>query len=418
MFLWIRDQKWLPTIYLSLIALVVFGASDFILQGSKTFTATFLLVGSVAFSRSLPWVSIMLFTAGILAPQFQGISPQLSQLLATFSLLVLAAYGTKIQRRVGYALNAISGIASITSLLVTLPVGGSFYGIELPTIESKYAIFAAGFVAMIAVNANAWFFGRLLITRITHVGTDFDRAILEREIANTQLALAEQDRRFEIARDVNDLLLEQVSATLTSAEAGLYAAKADPSVAPRVLENIFEGTKRAHAEIRRLSDLLGLQSEKSLALPGLRDLSKLFISYREFGFEVNYRLTGEPLRLDDGAELVLYRIVFESLENIRQHTPQGTEVDIDFIWQGTAMQVVIKDNGEETKNRIEHSITGYSVQEDHRALVERPTGANLTALQERAALYEGAIEFSKVPGVGFTVSAAFPNIAKYRQEQD
>ena len=418
MFLWIRDQKWLPTIYLSLIALVVFGASDFILQGSKTFTATFLLVGSVAFSRSLPWVSIMLFTAGILAPQFQGISPQLSQLLATFSLLVLAAYGTKIQRRVGYALNAISGIASITSLLVTLPVGGSFYGIELPTIESKYAIFAAGFVAMIAVNANAWFFGRLLITRITHVGTDFDRAILEREIANTQLALAEQDRRFEIARDVNDLLLEQVSATLTSAEAGLYAAKADPSVAPRVLENIFEGTKRAHAEIRRLSDLLGLQSEKSLALPGLRDLPKLFISYREFGFEVNYRLTGEPLRLDDGAELVLYRIVFESLENIRQHTPQGTEVDIDFIWQGTAMQVVIKDNGEETKNRIEHSITGYSVQEDHRALVERPTGANLTALQERAALYEGAIEFSKVPGVGFTVSAAFPNIAKYRQEQD
>jgi len=175
--------------------------------------------------------------------------------------------------------------------------------------------------------------------------------------------------------------------------------------------------KKAHSEIRRLSDLLGLQDVKALALPGLRDLPKLFVSYREFGYGVNYRLTGEPLSLDDGAELVLYRIVFESLENIRQHTPESTQVDIDFIWQGSAMQVVIKDNGEETRNRIEHSLSGYSVQEDHRALVERPTGASLTALQERAALYEGGIEFAKVPGVGFTVSAAFPNIAKYKKAQ-
>ena len=418
MFLWIRDQKWLPTLYIALIALVLFGTSDFLLQGSKTWLATLLLVGSVALSRPLPWVSIALFSAGIITPQFQKLDPQISQLLATFSLLVLAAYGTKIQRRVGYALNAIMGITSIVWILITLPVGGSFYGIELPTIESKYAIFTAGFVAMIAVNANAWFFGRLLITRITHVGTNFDRAILEREIATTQLALAEQDRRFEIARDVNDLLLEQVSATLTSAEAGLYATKADPSVAPRILESIFEGVKKAHSEIRRLSDLLGLQDVKALALPGLRDLPKLFVSYREFGYGVNYRLTGESLSLDDGAELVLYRIVFESLENIRQHTPESTQVDIDFIWQRTAMQVVIKDNGEETRNRMEHSLSGYTVQEDHRALVERPTGASLTALQERAALYEGGIEFSKVPGVGFTVSAAFPNIARYKKAQN
>jgi signal transduction histidine kinase len=415
MFLWIRDQKWLPTIYLSLIALAVFGISDFLLQGPDTLIATLLLVGSVAFSRPLPWLSIALFSAGILTPQYLHLDPQLSQLLATFSLLVLAAYGTKLQRRIGYALNVAAGIASFVWLIITLPVGGSFYGIELPTLESKYVIFTAGFVAMIAVNANAWFFGRLLITRITHVGTNFDRAILEREIATTQLSLAEQDRRFEIARDVNDLLLERVSATLTSAEAGMYAAKSDPSVAPRILENIFDGVKKAHAEIRRLSDLLGLQDVKALALPGLRDLPKIFVSYREFGYGVNYRLTGEPLSLDDGAELVLYRIVFDSLENIRQHTPQGTEVDIDFIWQGNAMQVVIKDNGEETRNRIETAISGYTVEEDHRALVERPTGANLNALQERAALYEGSIEFGKVPGVGFTVSAAFPNIAKYRK---
>lgn len=418
MFLWIRDQKWLPTVYLSLLALVLFGLSDYFLQGQKTWAATLLMVGSVACSRPLPWLSIGLFSAGILTPQFLALEPQLSFTLATFSLLVLAAYGTKLQRRIGYALNVAFGIASFIWLIVAMPIGGSFYGVELPTAESKYTLFAAGFIAILAINANAWFFGRLFITRVNHVGTNFDRAVLERELATTQLSLAEQNRRFEIARDVNDLLLEQVSATLSSAEAGIYSAKSDPSVAPRILVNIFEGMKKSHTDIRRLSDLLGLQDVKALALPGIRDLPKLFMSSREFGYGVNYRLTGEPLQLDDGAELVLYRIVFESLENIKQHTPESTQVDVDFIWQGNAMQVVIKDNGEETKNRLEQSLTGYSAQEDHRALVERPTGANLTALQERAALYEGAIEFSRVLGVGFTVSAAFPNIAKYRKDSN
>jgi signal transduction histidine kinase len=204
---------------------------------------------------------------------------------------------------------------------------------------------------------------------------------------------------------------------MTSAEAGIYSAKADPSVAPRILEGVLDGVKRSYAEIRRLSDLLGLQKEKAIALPTLRDINALVISYREFGFGVNLRQTGESLELIDGAELVIYRIVFESLENIRKHTPTGTEVDIDFMWQQSAMQIVIKDNGEETYRAQEHGILGYTVADDQRALVERPVGPGLVSMQERASLYEGNVEFVKVPGVGFTVSAAFPNIAKYIRVQ-
>ncbi len=415
MFLWIRDQKWLPTTCLSLIALTAFGTMDFIFQGPKTLVASLVLVLSVTFSRPLPWLSIALSSVGTLLPQYLGLQPQFTMLLATLNLFIIASFGTVAQRVLAYSLNAVLGSIAAVWFVFSLPVDGKIYGILMPTAASKMAVFAAGFIAMIAVNANAWFLGRLFITRVTHVGTDFDREILEREIAITQLSLAEQDRRFEIARDVNDLLLEQVSSTLSSTEAGMYSAKSDPSVAPRILENVFDGLKKSHAEIRRLSDLLGLQDVKALALPGLRDLPKLMISYRELGYGVNYRVSGEALNLDDGAELVLYRIVYESLENIKAHTPVSTEVDIDFIWQGNAMQVVVKDNGEETRRRQDQALTGYTVDEDHRALVERPSGANLTALQERAGLYEGAVEFARVPGVGFTVSAAFPDIAKYRK---
>ena len=413
MFLWIRDQKWLPAIFLALISFLIFGGIDVLYQGVMALPAALLLTGSIAFSRAMPWVSITLFSIGLFVPILLGLEPQTAQLAATLSLLLLASFGSTLQSRVGYALNALLGTVSYFWVVASLPVGSSVYGIELPTLDAKVAIAISGFIAMISVNANAWFIGRLLITRITHVGTDFDRAILERQIAQTQLSLAEQERRFGIARDVNDLLLEQVSATMTSAEAGIYSAKADPSVAPRILESVLDGVKKSYAEIRRLSDLLGLQKEKAMALPGLRDLNALMASYREFGFGVNFIQTGQALELVDGAELIIYRIVFESLENIRKHTPDGSSVDIDFLWQGKAMQVVIKDNGEETARGLEQAITGYTVEDDQRALVERPVGPGLVSMQERASLYEGNIEFVKVPGVGFTVSAAFPNIAKY-----
>jgi signal transduction histidine kinase len=74
----------------------------------------------------------------------------------------------------------------------------------------------------------------------------------------------------------------------------------------------------------------------------------------------------------------------------------------------------VKDNGIEFANRAvsldELTDTGYTVAEDLQALVKPIRGASLTAMRERAALYGGSIEATRVPGVGFTVSAIFPNL--------
>ena len=415
MFLWIRDQLWLPTSILALACLLLFGGIDLLIQGVETIPAAIVLSASLALSRALPYVSIALFSVGIFIPIVLGIENQISQISISITLLILAAFAPTKARWFGFSLNILLGSVTYLWLIFTLPATGTFYGLALPSDEAKAVLAIAGFVALIAVNANAWFIGRLLYTRITHVGTDFDQAKLNHQLVSSQLALAEQDRRFGIARDVNDILLEQVGATMTATEAGIYAAKTDPSIAPRLLDSLLEGVKKSYAEIRRLSDLLGLQKEKSLALPGLRDLNSLIVSYREYGYKVTYREQGSPIELVVGADLILYRIVFEALDNMRKHTPVGTEVDIDFSWHESAMQLVIKDNGEETQRNIDQDITGYTVQDDKKALVERPIGAGLTAMQERAALYQGTMDFVRVPGVGFTVSAAFPNIVNYAE---
>jgi hypothetical protein len=413
MFLWIRDQRWLPTTILAIICFLIFGGVDLLVQGETTLAASSALAAAVAFSRALPYLSITLFSAGTFLPLLFALEPQVSQLGTTVSLLILAAFANTTQRWLGFSLNIVLGSVAYSFVVLQLPESGTFYGLVLPSNEAKFALVIAGFVSVIAVNANAWLVGRLLYTRITHVGTEFDRAILTHQIVSGQLALAEQDRRFGIARDVNDLLLEQVSSTMSAAEAGIYAAKTDPTVAPRLLENLLEGVKKSYAEIRRVSDLLGLQKDKALALPGLRDLNTLVVTFREYGYRVNFKEQGQSVKLVSGAELIIYRIIFESLDNIRKHTPPGTEVDIDFMWQGSACQVLIKDNGEETSRALSQDITGYTVQDDQRSLVERPIGAGLTSMQERASLYAGTMDFVKVPGVGFTVSASFPLITNY-----
>ena len=84
---------------------------------------------------------------------------------------------------------------------------------------------------------------------------------------------------------------------------------------------------------------------------------------------------------------------------------------IDFSWTNTGMQLLVKDNGTEVANRgLSLEELQYTVEEDRKALTESIRGAGITAMTERAALYGGSVEATKVPGVGFTLSAIFPNL--------
>ncbi len=413
MFLWIRDQKWLPAISVSLSMLLVTGGLDLWLQGIPTLITAFVINSAIAFSRSIPWLAIGLCAVGLLLPNYLGLEPQVATISAVVALFIMSAFAEYRQRIVALAVVFCFTLASLIWFFVTLPKNQAVYGIKLPTLDAKVAVSVLTCFALVAICLNAWVLGRLLFTRITHVGTDIDVALLESQLIVAQDAVSDQERRIGIAKDVSELLMEQISGTMVSAESSTYALKSDPSIAPRVLSSLHEGLKKSFAEIRRLADLFAIQEANAVALPGLRDLNGLYVSYRQQGYGLNVRETGNPIALSVGAELVIYRVIQESLKNTRKHAPEGTGVDIDLIWQGSALQVLIKDNGEETRRKLAQDESGYTVTDDQKALVEHIEGPGLTAMAERVSLYEGIIEFAKVPGVGFTVSASFPNVIKF-----
>ena len=414
MFLWIRDQKLLAPIAIASFLFLTFGGVDLIRLGAISLIATTLLCAAVALTRFSPIAAIATANVAVLLATFLGNGLQVSQIDATVVLLLLAAFASAKTRLSAFIANNAVSLISLGYLSFAPNVESNFNGVALGSDQGRITFFVVGAIAVLSFNATAWFVGRLLITRITHVGSSLDRAFLEREVASTQLALAEQDRRFNIARDINELLLQELSTTITLAQSAPYVLKSQPDAAERIIGDIAKGTLAAHEHIRQLDDLLQVQLANQLALPNLENLGPLVVAFREFGFEVVYRIQGEPLKLDNGAQLVLYRIVFEALENVRRHAVAGTAIDIDFSWQDSHLQVLVKDNGEEQRNRANGELGEYSFAEDLEALTDRPTGAGLTEMVERAKLYGGTVEFARVPGVGFTVSAIFPDIHKFK----
>jgi signal transduction histidine kinase len=148
--------------------------------------------------------------------------------------------------------------------------------------------------------------------------------------------------------------------------------------------------------------------------PSLADLDALIVAYRELGYNTEIRTEGESFRLDEGAEMCLYRIVFDALENVRKHAQRGTNITIEFTWVSPGLQLMIKDNGVESEARsdVVDFAVGYGIEEDFAALVQQIDGATLGAMRERAALYEGSVEATAEPGVGFTIAAIFPALQK------
>jgi signal transduction histidine kinase len=211
------------------------------------------------------------------------------------------------------------------------------------------------------------------------------------------------------------------SRLLSQADGGLYAAKTDPTAAERALGELAVSARAAHTELRRLYDMLNRTHKVMAAPPGIDELDQLVITYRELGFNVTLRHEGTPFFVNDGAQLAIHRIVFEAMQNVRDHAPVGTNVTIDFSWVTEGVQVLVKDNGIEFANRTttidsltgELTDVGYTVVDDVKALVEPIKGASLNAMRERAALYGGRVEATRVPGVGFTVSAIFPDLREF-----
>ena len=418
---WILDRNWLSIILVSAMFTLFSTGSELIAGNPNGLAFSASLAVCLLFSRKFPWLSIALFLPATYL--------MISTTRITFLQLVFLAAGLFLVSVFG---SRAVRLANILVSLVSAVVIGWLLGYQKLSIATFFENSAqtetirVNSMLITSLGVGLLFFlavtiGRLAFVRLEHVGTPLDKAVQKISADTLRIEVQKQNERLEIANDLTELLVQKISAVVSVTEGGVYSVRSDPGSALRVLEKSLESAREAQGELRRLYDFLNSSVFSEAGTFKISDLGELCVSFRELGYNAIIEEQGESFPLNDGMELCVYKITYEALQNVRKHSPVGTEISVSFLWVEDGLQVLIKDNGIEFANRAKEQlgdlVEGYSAEQDFEALVAEFDGATLAALRDRAAIYQGRIEASMVPGVGFTLSAIFPNLKSLANER-
>jgi MYXO-CTERM domain-containing protein len=212
-------------------------------------------------------------------------------------------------------------------------------------------------------------------------------ASLERE-RDTASREAVVEERLRIARDVHDLVGHGLSTVAIQASTARLQLDSGDSHAARERLVAVEQTSRAcMREMRQLLGVLRDQDTARVPAPGLGDICELVQQSRAMGLDVELEL-GQGSAVPAAVGLAAYRIVQESLTNVRKHAP-GATAAVRVAPEAGALDVAVVDRG------------GAAVVADSQG------GAGLIGIRERVAALGGTVTAGP-DGRGWRVHAHLP----------
>lgn len=267
---------------------------------------------------------------------------------------------------------------------------------------------AAALVVVLAVVAV------VLAYRARELRLDLKDA--DRELAELDSTIAEQAARLRITRDLHEVAVSSLSGMIARADAARYIAESDPSVATRTAAELATTARATLMDLRRTVTATGDIPPEPTRI-GIATTDELVDRFRGAGLVIAVEESGEPFELQPAAELAIARIVEEALSNALTYGGEGTDVRVSITWTAEGLQLLVDDDGVQAAARREGREPGdiaqdrrYTAVDDLRALTGRVTGEGVTEMRERTAVFGGAFQAYPVPGVGFSVSAAFPTL--------
>ncbi|HKQ73436.1 MAG TPA: two-component regulator propeller domain-containing protein [Blastocatellia bacterium] len=208
------------------------------------------------------------------------------------------------------------------------------------------------------------------------------RAHAAQEAFSRRLIESQESERKRIAAELHDSLGQSLAIIRNRALFGL-GASSDPDTVREQLESISEQSAQAIDEVKEISynlrpyllDRLGLTKALEAIIGKVADSSGLDISF-ESG-QIDGVFSKE-------AEINLYRIIQESLNNIVKHAG-ATETQVVIKRHEHAVLVIVSDNGRGFDN------------------AERGKGFGLIGIAERARMLGGDLVIHSAPGDGVTI---------------
>jgi signal transduction histidine kinase len=199
--------------------------------------------------------------------------------------------------------------------------------------------------------------------------------------------LATEQERNRIARDIHDSLGHSLAVFSIHLEAALRLLRSDPAKTEMLLLEIKQLNANTLQEVRQSVTALRSDPLQRRSLPdAITDLTTDFQCSTgilpTFDMQLQHPLPPEM-------NVAIYRIIQESLTNIRKHAV-ATEVGIAIVQSLSHLQVMIEDNGK-----------GFN-------LNQNTTGFGLQGMQERTLALAGQLEILTAPHQGCCIKVIFP----------
>ncbi len=204
--------------------------------------------------------------------------------------------------------------------------------------------------------------------------------------------------RARIARDMHDIVAHTLSIIIVQADGGRYAATKDISLAKKTMHIIKNEAERAVHDMRRLLEALTDAPSCQLDfnhIPSLIEQAKIASPKNIFWHTVDG--INSQNRLNTDAQTVAYRVVQESLTNIRKHAGECVKVNIHEEW-----------NNQGLKLKITNEINKLEANQEQNSGVPHKNGYGLIGMKERIENLHGTLDYGKLNDGTFSIVAFIP----------
>jgi signal transduction histidine kinase len=282
-----------------------------------------------------------------------------------------------------YRSRGVALTSAIGTLIVGLTVSDVSRAVPSYNLENLGTLAAVP----LAVLAGVWV--RTQRTYVLGAEERADRAEREREDEARRRVTEE---RVRIARELHDIVGHALMSISVTSSVSARFVEEDPKAGREALETINAVSNSALGEIRTtLSLLRGISEPLKNPGLGLDDLPDLIQQSKVAGLPVTLHESGQPTRIPAIVGFTVYRIVQESLTNIKRHARNVTKVAVTITFTPDSLDIAITNDG----NPVE-------------MLDQESYGLGIQGMRERAAATGGRLNTTALPGGGFRVHARLP----------
>ncbi len=294
-----------------------------------------------------------------------------------FPSIVLASFSVACYAR--RSLVAIAGgLALFVTMLVVLDSG--YYA------ESQVSVNTIAVISLFV--GGAWAAGWLVRKRAAQAQMAFAES---GELARAAVG----EERTRIARELHDVVAHSVSIVAVQAGAAEELIERDPERAREHIASVRRTAREAMTEMRRVLEVLRTDEPRYAPQPGLSRLPDLLEEARGAGLPVELIEDGDRRQLPPGLDLVAFRVVQESLTNVRKHAA-GSRTRVGVHYRADAIELEVTNAPSTTtgSNGSGPSSGGG--------------GHGLIGMRERVHLFDGAFRAGVSDDGGFSVHAVLP----------